>query len=62
MDDKKAILNIRIEQELKDRFTTYCKNNAINSSELVRQLITKWLDDKNNNVSSAYQAYINNRR
>ena len=37
-------LNIRIDDELKKEFMALCKKKAINSSELVRQLIKEWTD------------------
>lgn len=46
MDNKQRItIQIRLEKELKDQFQAICKAKAINSSELIRQLITKWIED-----------------
>ena len=46
MDDKRIVIQIRLNKELKDRFQSICKTKAINSSELIRQLIEKWCMDQ----------------
>ena len=46
MDNKRIVLQIRLEKELKDDFQALCKQKAINSSELLRQLITQWISEQ----------------
>lgn len=46
MDNKRIVLQIRLEKELKDDFQQLCKQKAINSSELLRQLITQWISEQ----------------
>ena len=46
MDNKRIVLQIRLEKELKDDFQQLCKSKAINSSELLRQLITQWIQEQ----------------
>lgn len=46
MDNKRIVLQIRLEKELKDDFQALCKQKAINSSELLRQLITQWIQEQ----------------
>lgn len=46
MDNKRIVLQIRLEKELKDDFQRLCKQKAINSSELLRQLITQWIQEQ----------------
>lgn len=46
MDNKRIVLQIRLEKELKDDFQQLCKQKAINSSELLRQLITQWIQEQ----------------
>ena len=45
-DNKTAIIKLRVSQELKDDFQQLCKAKAINSSELLRQLITQWIQEQ----------------
>lgn len=45
-DNKTAIIKLRVSQELKDDFQQLCKQKAINSSELLRQLITQWIQEQ----------------
>ena len=41
---KNVFMQIRVSQELRDTFQKLCKEQCINSSELVRQLIGKWIE------------------
>lgn len=43
MKDKQIRIGVRMPLELKEEFMAACKERAINSSELVRQLIIQWL-------------------
>lgn len=43
---KDVFMQIRISKELRDKFKTVCKSKAINSSELVRQLVTQWITEQ----------------
>lgn len=45
MEDKKVFLQIRIEKSLKEEFQKVTKDKAINSSELIRQFISKWVKE-----------------
>ncbi|WP_295789382.1 hypothetical protein [uncultured Veillonella sp.] len=42
-------LNVRIPKELRDTFNTYCKNNMLNSSAVVRSLIIDFLIENEKN-------------
>lgn len=39
---KETVIRLRVTKELKERFQAICKAKAINSSELLRQMITQW--------------------
>lgn len=45
-NDKDTVIRVRVPQRLKDDFQTLCKHRAINSSELLRQLITQWIHEQ----------------
>ena len=45
-NDKDTVIRVRVPQCLKDDFQTLCKHRAINSSELLRQLITQWIHEQ----------------
>ena len=40
-------LHVRIPADLKDEFTQYCEDRAINMSALVRKLINDYLEEHN---------------
>lgn len=42
-NNKRVVLQIRLDKEVKEQFQQICKEKAINSSELLRQLIAEWL-------------------
>ena len=44
--ENSVFMQIRIEKDTRDKFIKLCKEKAINSSELLRMLILKWI--KNN--------------
>ena len=44
--ENSVFMQIRIEKDTRDKFRKMCKEKAINSSELLRMLIIKWI--KNN--------------
>lgn len=43
--DKQIRIAVRLDAELKEAFYKACKEKAVNPSELVRQLIQKWMQD-----------------
>lgn len=45
-NDKDTVIRVRVPQHLKDDFQMLCKHKAINSSELLRQLITQWIHEQ----------------
>lgn len=45
-NDKDTVIRVRVPQRLKDDFQSLCKHKAINSSELLRQLITQWIHEQ----------------
>lgn len=45
-NDKDTVIRVRVPQCLKDDFQALCKSKAINSSELLRQLITQWIHEQ----------------
>lgn len=45
-NNKRIVLQIRLDKELKDTFTKLCDDKAINSSKLIRQLITQWITEQ----------------
>lgn len=45
-NDKDTVIRVRVPQRLKDDFQILCKRRAINSSELLRQLITQWIHEQ----------------
>ena len=45
-NDKDTVIRARLPQRLKDDFQALCKAKAINSSELLRQLITQWISEQ----------------
>lgn len=42
--DKEIRIGIRIDEKTKKEFQDVCKKKAINSSELIRQLIKDWTE------------------
>jgi len=40
---KETGLNVRMTQELSDKFSEICKEGSINKSDLVRKLIKNWI-------------------
>lgn len=45
-NDKDTVIRVRVPQRLKEDFQALCKSKAINSSELLRQLITQWIHEQ----------------
>lgn len=45
-ETKTTTIKIRVSQDFKDTFNATCKQKAINPSELLRQLIEKWLEQQ----------------
>ena len=45
MSEKEIRLNIRLSEDLRNEFRELCKENAVNSSELIRQFVEKWVRD-----------------
>ena len=45
-NDKDTVIRVRVPQRLKDDFQALCRSKAINSSELLRQLITQWIHEQ----------------
>ena len=43
---KDVFLQIRVPKDFRTQFQHLCKSKAINSSELLRQLITQWMDEQ----------------
>lgn len=43
---KDVFIQIRVSKELRTTFQQLCKQKAINSSELLRQLITQWISEQ----------------
>ena len=43
---KDVFIQVRVPKELRAQFQTLCKSKAINSSELLRQLITQWIHEQ----------------
>lgn len=43
--DKNTYIRIRIAKDIKDQFQKITKEKAINQSELIRQLIVKWISE-----------------
>ena len=48
IEDRQKTTNIiiRVDTETKAQFMSLCKSKAINSSELLRQLITQWIHEQ----------------
>lgn len=47
---KDVFIQVRVPKELRTQFQTLCKSKAINSSELLRQLITQWIAEQTDNT------------
>lgn len=45
-NDKDTVIRVRVPQKLKDDFQQLCKHKAINSSELLRQMIMQWMQEQ----------------
>lgn len=46
MDNKKTdIIRLRVSKEIKEQYSRICKEKAINSSELLRQFILRWIEE-----------------
>jgi len=52
---KETGLNVRMTQELSDKFSETCKAGSINKSDLVRKLIEGWIAGR----EKAWEDYIN---
>lgn len=39
---KETVIRLRVSKDLKAKFQAICKTKSINSSELLRQMITQW--------------------
>ncbi|WP_366915950.1 ribbon-helix-helix protein, CopG family [uncultured Megasphaera sp.] len=42
---KEVRINVRLEKETRDKFQQICKSKAVNSSELIRQWIEKYIKE-----------------
>lgn len=51
MEKKDVYFQIRMDSDLKDAFKRLCAERAINSSELVRQLIISWISEQEQGYS-----------
>lgn len=51
--ENSVFMQIRIEKDTRDKFRKLCKEKAINSSELLRMLIIKWI--KNNEKEQTHK-------
>lgn len=47
---KDVFIQVRVPKELRMQFQALCKSKAINSSELLRQLITQWITEQIDNT------------
>lgn len=45
MQDKQIRITARISQEDKEEFLQLCKSMSINASDLLRQLVKKWVNE-----------------
>ena len=43
---KDVFIQVRVPKELRMQFQTLCKSKAINSSELLRQMIMQWMQEQ----------------
>lgn len=43
---KDVFIQVRVPKELRTQFQTLCKSKAINSSELLRQMIMQWMQEQ----------------
>lgn len=43
---KDVFIQVRVPKELRTQFQTLCKSKAINSSELLRQMIIQWIHEQ----------------
>lgn len=48
LNKNRGVMQFRIDKETKDQFMSICKSKAINSSELIRQWIQKFIKDNKN--------------
>lgn len=44
--EKRIVLQIRLDKELKNEFSYLCDKQAINASKLIRLLITQWIAEQ----------------
>ena len=58
--EKDSYIRIRIDKDTKDKFQQLCKTKAINSSELIRQLIVNWCMDQETNRPHRRQTDLDN--
>lgn len=45
-DKKEAFLIARVPTEMKDKISALAKEEGINNSKLIRQIVTEWLNGK----------------
>ena len=48
MTNKEVRINVRLEKDTRDKFQQICKSKAVNGSELIRQWIEKYIQQKTN--------------
>ncbi len=42
---KEAVLRLRIDKELRDKYRQICEENALNGSELIRRWVAKFVEE-----------------
>ncbi len=47
-----SYIRLRIAADTKQQFQQLCKQKAINSSELLRQLITQWMENQQQPINT----------
>jgi len=45
-EKKSAVWQIRLSSELKDEFFSICDEKALNTSEVVRRLMARWIKEQ----------------
>ena len=48
MQDKQIRITARISAEDKEEFLALCRSQSINASDLLRQLVKKWVNEQKN--------------
>lgn len=51
IDTKNTVWQIRLNKDLKEEFFAICNEKALNTSEVVRRLMARWIEEQTSGAS-----------